>query len=77
MSKYNKFMEWFWLGVSILIVIVVTFFGFTEGFDRWVFYYFLAALSMSTFLMRRWMRKRMEKHVEWMEQQKKNEQQQS
>jgi hypothetical protein len=74
MGTYNKIMEWFWLGVTILIIVSVTVFGFMDGFERWVYYYFLAVFSLFTFLMRRFMRKRMEKHLEWLEQQKKNEQ---
>lgn len=76
MNGYNKFMEWFWLGVGLLILIGVTVMGFLEGFNRWYFYYILAFMALATYFMRRWMRKRMEKHLRWMEEQKKLEEQQ-
>lgn len=67
-------MEWFWLTVGILILLVVTIMGIKEGFDRWMYYYGLTFFAFGTFLLRRWMRKRMEKHVAWMEEQQKQEQ---
>jgi cell division protein FtsW (lipid II flippase) len=70
MGTYNKIMLYFWLGMSILITVVVTFMGFKEGFDRWYFYYVFAALAFFAFITRRWMMKRMEKHVNWMEEEK-------
>lgn len=70
MKTYNKIMEWFWLSIGILILIVVTVMGFMEGFERWVYYYVLDVFAFGTYFMRRWMRKRMEKHLEWLEQQK-------
>jgi cell division protein FtsW (lipid II flippase) len=70
MGTYNKIMLYFWLGMSILITVVVTFMGFKEGFDRWYFYYIFSALALFAFLTRRWMMKRMQKHIEWMEDEK-------
>lgn len=70
MGTYNKIMLYFWLGMSILITVVVTFMGFKEGFDRWYFYYIFSGLAFFAFITRRWMMKRMEKHVNWMEEEK-------
>lgn len=77
MKTYNKIMEWFWLSVSILILIVVTVMGIRDGFDRWVFYYAFALMAGLTYLMRRFMRRRMEKHVQWLEQERQKADQQS
>lgn len=74
MKTYNKIMEWFWLSVGILIIVSVTIFGFMEGFDRWVYYYGLAVFAFGSYFLRRWMRKRMEKHLQWLEEQKKQQQ---
>jgi cell division protein FtsW (lipid II flippase) len=71
MKTYNKIMLYFWLGMSILITTIVTFMGFKEGFDRWYFYYVFSLLALLAFITRKWMMKRMEKHVEWMEQEQK------
>jgi hypothetical protein len=75
MKGYIKFMERFWFVASIAILIGVTIMGFREGFDRWVYFYVFAVLAFLVFLVRRWMRRRMEKHMEWLAQQAANEQQ--
>lgn len=74
MNTYNKIMEWFWLSLGILIIVSVTIFGFMEGFDRWVYYYGLSVFAFGFYFLRRWMRRRMEKHLQWLEEQKKQQQ---
>ena len=66
MKKYNKFMLTLWLVVSILSAIVVTFKGITEGFDRWYSYYILTGISLFMYVTRRWMMKRMDKHMDFL-----------
>ena len=56
MKTYNKFMEWFWLSVGILIVIVVTYMCFTEEPGRWASYYGLSLFAFGTYFLRRYMR---------------------
>lgn len=63
-------MQIFWLVVSVLVIIAVTYKGFTEGFNRWVFYYIFALLALFVFFIRRYMMKRMIKHQEFMEKKK-------
>jgi len=65
-------MEWFWLSVGILIVIVVTYMCFTEEPGRWASYYGLSLFAFGTYFLRRYMRRRMEKHVAFLEEQQKN-----
>jgi predicted permease len=64
MNGYNKIMEKLWLIVTITIAILVTFMGFKEGFNKWWFYYFFALMTFGTYSIRKFMRKRMEKHLE-------------
>lgn len=75
MQLYNKIMLYFWLFAGILIFLVVTYMGLTEksGFKIWAYYYLFSALSILMFVVRRWMMKRMDNHVKWMEEQKANE----
>lgn len=73
MNTYNKIMEWFWLVVGVLIIVSVTIYGFTDGFDRWVYYYGLSLFAFGSYFLRRWMRRRMEKHLQWLEEQKKQQ----
>lgn len=70
MGIYNKFMLYFWLALSVLTTIFVTIMGIREGFDRWVLYYIFAFVGLMMYIVRRWMLKRMVKHMEFLEQQK-------
>ena len=63
MNGYNKIMEKLWLIVTITIAILITFMGFKEGFGKWWFYYFFALMTFGTYSIRKFMRKRMEKHL--------------
>lgn len=60
-------MSYLWLTVTIVSAIIVTFKGITEGFDRWYSYYILTIISLFMYIIRRWMMKRMEKHLEYLD----------
>ena len=66
MNKYNTFMLYLWLVVSIGSVIVITVMGIREGFERWYSYYIISLLSFFMYFVRRWMMKRMAKHLEYL-----------
>jgi hypothetical protein len=66
MNKYNKFMLYLWLTVAIASAIIVTFKGISEGFERWYSYYVISGISFFMYIVRRWMLKRMEKHLEYL-----------
>ena len=70
-------MLYFWLFAGILIFLVVTYMGLTEkdGFKVWGYYYTFPALAFLMFIVRRWMIKRMDRHVKWMEEEKDKEEQ--
>ncbi len=67
MHRYNKFMTNLWLIITIVILIVVTYFSLTEGFNRWYYYYIFAGITLIMFLVRRWMVKRMNKHLAYLD----------
>ncbi len=73
MNRYNKIMLNFWLVVTIVLPIVVTYFVLSEynGFKRWGAYYILVVFTLLMYLVRRWMMKRMEKHLAYLEEQRK------
>ncbi|MEJ6582893.1 MAG: hypothetical protein QNL61_02055 [Crocinitomicaceae bacterium] len=73
MKFYNKIMLYFWLFAAILIFIVITYLSISEGFKKWAFYYVFAFLAFLAFITRKWMMKRMEKHIQFLEEQKKAE----
>lgn len=66
MKTYNRIMELFWLSVGTVVLISVTFLGIKEGFSHWAVYYIFGLMALGTFVLRRFMRKRMEKHQEFL-----------
>jgi hypothetical protein len=71
MNKYNQLMLKFWLVVSIILPLVITYFVITDGFKKWGQYYVLAIFTFLMYIVRRWMMKRMQKHLEFLEDQSK------
>jgi hypothetical protein len=71
MGIYNKIMLYFWLAMGIVIVAVVTFMGIQSGFDRWYHFYIFGVISFFMYFVRRWMMKRMQKHMAFLEEQQK------
>lgn len=72
MKIYNKIMLYFWLALSIVSLVVITYFGINEGFDRWIYYYTLPIIALLMFFFKRFMVSRMEKHMKFLEEQHKN-----
>jgi preprotein translocase subunit YajC len=46
--------------------------SYSEGIKKWGFYYIFVASAFLMFLVKRWMMKRMQKHLNYLEEQKKN-----
>mgnify|MGYP000449769083 CR=1 FL=1 len=66
MKTYNKIMELFWLVTGVIATLFVTIMGVKEGFSNWYFYYIFGGMCLGTYLMRRTMRIRMEKHQQFL-----------
>ena len=73
MNLYNKVMLYFWLAAAIVIFVITSYMSFTEGFKKWGFYYIFVGSALLMFLVKRWMMKRMEKHLAYMEEEKKKQ----
>ena len=72
MNFYNKVMLYFWLVAAIIIFIITSYMSYSEGIKKWGFYYIFVASALLMFLVKRWMMKRMAKHLNYLEEQKKN-----
>lgn len=72
MDLYNKVMLYFWLMLSIVAAIITTYKGFAEGFDRWYFYYAVSIVALLMFFFKKWMVKRMKKHMEYLNEKNKS-----
>lgn len=60
MKKYNRFMELFWLAVSIVSAVGVVYFYFIEGADDHPIILSMPFMAFFLFIIRRWFRKRIE-----------------
>ncbi len=61
-----------WLIISVILVVFITYKSITEGFNRWGFMYTFAAITILMYFMRRFMMKRMEKHMKFLDEQAKS-----
>lgn len=61
----------FWLALAIVMFVVVTYKIITENFVSWAPYYGMVFIALMMYFVKKWMMKRMEKHMEYMENQKK------
>lgn len=66
-------MLYFWLAAAIVIFVITSYMSFNEGFKKWGFYYIFVGSALLMFLVKRWMMKRMEKHMAYMEEEKKKQ----
>tara|TARA_B110000046_G_scaffold183441_1_gene219583 strand:+ start:503 stop:736 length:234 start_codon:yes stop_codon:yes gene_type:complete len=66
MNTYNKLMKMFWLFFAIALFLFITVRCFTDGYQKWVFYYPFVLLALGMYFFKKWMMNRMEKHIEFM-----------
>jgi flagellar biosynthesis protein FliQ len=72
MQLYNKIMLYFWLVVGIVSLIIVSFNSITIGIEKWGMYFSMPIIAFLMFFFKRWMMKRMEKHMKFLESQQSN-----
>jgi lysylphosphatidylglycerol synthetase-like protein (DUF2156 family) len=61
LAKMNGLLEKFWWAIAIITLIVVTFFSFSQGFDKWLAYFLVPILAAIMALMRRFMKNKLAK----------------
>ena len=57
----------FWLAVGVVLLVFVTYKSLTDGFNKWGYYYVFAGLALLMYVTRKFMMKRMQKHLEYLE----------
>ena len=74
MQTYNKIMLYFWLIAAIAIFIFITYMSLTDGIKKWGYYYIFVLTSLAMFVFKKFMMRRMEKHMAYLaeQQEKKN-----
>lgn len=66
MELYNKIMLKVWLIVAIVVFLFTTYKCVVEDYRQWVFMYVIPVIAFFMWMMKRWMMRRMEKHLEEM-----------
>ncbi len=74
MQLYNKIMLCFWLIAANAILFFVSIMCIVEGTRKWWVYYIFSAMAFMMYFFKKWMVKRMKKHLQYMEEQQQNQQ---
>lgn len=69
MEKYNQIMIKVWLFIAIAIFVLTAVMCVIDDWRKWIFYFLFAGLAFLMHLMKKWMVKRMNNHVEYMSEQ--------
>ena len=72
-SQYNKMTGYLWLVIAGLSFITITYKIATEGAQTWLAYYVVPVMALLMYGTKKWMMKRMQRHLEQMAQQKNEE----
>lgn len=72
MNFYNKIMLYFWLAVAVVIIVGTSYLCLTvdSGFKRYGYSYIFGGIAILMFFFKRWMMRRVEKHMKFLEEQK-------
>ena len=72
MQTYNKIMLYFWLIAAAFIFVFISYMSYTDGIKKWGFYYVFVLTSVGMFFIKKWMMKRMEKELRFLEEKNKS-----
>jgi uncharacterized membrane protein SirB2 len=72
-SQYNKMSGYLWLVIAGLSFIAITYKVATEGAQTWLAYYVVPVMALLMYGTKKWLMKRMQRHLEQMAQQKNEE----
>ena len=61
LAKVNSILEKFWWAMTVATFILILVMSFMQGFDKWALYFLVPILTLLMALMRRFMRKKLEK----------------
>mgnify|MGYP000474700276 FL=1 len=61
LAKINSVLEKFWWAMTAVSLIMVLVFCFMQGWDKWGFYFIIPVVTAVMAVMRRFLRKRLEK----------------
>lgn len=59
-----------WLLIAIVVFTITTYMCITDDYRQWMYYYAIVGIALVMYFVKRYMMKRMEKHLEFLEQEK-------
>ncbi|MEN9743847.1 MAG: hypothetical protein RLZZ65_1652 [Bacteroidota bacterium] len=69
-SRYNLISGYFWLAIAAITFLAVCYKIFREGPQTWVAYFIIPAMALIMYFTKKWMMKRMEKHLKALQEEK-------
>lgn len=66
MELYNKILIKVWLFIAIAVFGITTYMCIADDYRQWMYYYVIVLIALLMYFMKRWMIKRMNKHLEEM-----------
>jgi hypothetical protein len=72
MRIYNKIMRLVWLFIAVALTLLISYLCLTQGLNKWASYYIFVIAAFGMFFFKSYMIKRVERHLEYLEQQKQN-----
>ncbi len=65
-SRYNVISGYFWLVIAALSFLTICYKIATEGAQTWAAYFIVPAMALIMYFTKKWMMKRMQKHLQEM-----------
>lgn len=59
-----------WLIVAIAVFVITTYMCIVDDYRHWIFYYVVSLVALLMYFVKKWMVKRMEKHLSFLEEEK-------
>lgn len=72
-SRYNQLSGYLWLVIAGLSFLTITYKIATEGAQTWLPYFIIPVMALLMYFTKRWMMKRMYRHLQEMAEQKKEQ----
>lgn len=73
MTLYNKIMLKVWLIVAIAVFAITTYMCLVDDYRQWIFYYLVSVIALLMYFVKKWMIKRMNAHLAFLEEEKRKQ----
>ncbi len=70
-SRYNQLSGYLWLLIAVVSFLAISYKIITEGASTWLAYYVIPIIALLMYGVKKWMMKRMQRHLQEMASQQK------